>query len=133
MVTMNVSIPKKLSDQVEKILDEGRYSSRSELVRDALRNYITDADVMTNIDGKVLGVLSITYSLEGRNTTNAILRLQHAFADIILSTTHIHMDHTCMEAIIVKGTVDKVRQLVDKTKATRGILGVKLASYLQID
>ena len=91
MVTMNVSIPKKLSDQVEKILDEGRYSSRSELVRDALRNYITDADVMTNIEGKVLGVLSVTYSLEGRNTTNAILRLQHTFADIIISTTHIHM------------------------------------------
>ena len=133
MVTMNVSIPKKLSDQVEKILYDGQYSSRSELVRDALRNYITDADVMTNIEGKVLGVLSVTYSLEGRSTTNAILRLQHTFADIIISTTHIHMAHTCMEAIIVKGTVDKVRQLLDKTKATRGILGVKLASYIQVD
>ena len=133
MVTMNVSIPKKLSNQVEKILDEGQYSSRSELVRDALRNYITDADVMINIGGKVLGVLSITYSLEGRSTTNSILRLQHSFADIILSTTHIHMHHTCMEAIIVKGTVDRVRQLVDRTKATKGILGVKLASYLQVD
>lgn len=133
MVTMNVSIPKKLSNQVEKILGEGEYSSRSELIRDALRNYITDADVMTNIEGKVLGVLTVTYSLEGTRTTSAILRLQHTYADIILSTTHIHMDHTCMEAIIVKGTVDKVRKLLDKTKATRGILGVKLASYLQLD
>ncbi|MFQ6011693.1 MAG: CopG family ribbon-helix-helix protein [Nitrososphaerales archaeon] len=133
MVTMNVSIPKKLSNQVEKILDDGEYSSRSELVRDALRNYIYDADVMTNVTGKVLGVLTVTYSLEGRSTTSSILRLQHTFANIILSTTHIHMNHTCMEAIIVKGTVERVRQLLDKTKATRGILGVKLSSYLQLD
>ncbi len=133
MVTMNVSIPKKLSNQVEKILDGGEYSSRSELVRDALRNYIYDADVLTKVSGKVLGVMTVSYSLESRATTNSVLRLQHSFADIILSTTHIHMEHMCMEAIIVKGNVDKVRQLLEKTKATRGILGVKLASYLQVD
>lgn len=36
---INVSLPKKMKKEVDKMVDEGNYASRSELIREALRNW----------------------------------------------------------------------------------------------
>jgi len=42
MIPVQVRITKRLLDELDKILDKGIYSSRSEIIRDALRKHIND-------------------------------------------------------------------------------------------
>jgi len=40
MIPVQVRITKKLLEELDKILEQGIYSSRSEIIRDALRKHI---------------------------------------------------------------------------------------------
>lgn len=40
MTTINISLPEKLKDQAQKLVDSGFYASFSDMVRDALRRTI---------------------------------------------------------------------------------------------
>jgi metal-responsive CopG/Arc/MetJ family transcriptional regulator len=40
MIPVQVRITKRLLEELDKILDKGIYSSRSEIIRDALRKHI---------------------------------------------------------------------------------------------
>lgn len=39
-VTTTISLPKNLASEMEKQIDEGKYSSRSEFIRSAVRTYL---------------------------------------------------------------------------------------------
>lgn len=39
-VTTTISLPKKLAKEMEKQIDEGKYTSKSEFVRSAVRTYL---------------------------------------------------------------------------------------------
>jgi len=41
MVTVNISLPEKLRDQADKLVEQGHYVSFSDLVRDSLRQVIS--------------------------------------------------------------------------------------------
>jgi len=42
------------------------------------------------------------------------MNLQHNHHDLIISTTHAHLDHnTCLQVIVVKGVLKLVRSLAD--------------------
>jgi CopG family nickel-responsive transcriptional regulator len=48
--------------------------------------------------------------------------LQHAHHDLIICTTHAHLDHdTCLEVIILKGESRRVQQLADTLIGTKGV------------
>lgn len=39
-VTTTISLPKNLASEIEKQIDEGKYTSRSEFIRSAVRTYL---------------------------------------------------------------------------------------------
>ena len=39
-VTTTISLPKNLAGEVEKQIDEGKFTSRSEFIRSAIRTYL---------------------------------------------------------------------------------------------
>lgn len=39
-VTTTISLPKTLAEEMEKQIDEGKYTSRSEFIRSAVRTYL---------------------------------------------------------------------------------------------
>jgi CopG family nickel-responsive transcriptional regulator len=51
--------------------------------------------------------------------------MQHDFGDVIICTTHVHMSHDlCLECIIVKGDVERLKALETALKGVKGILSV---------
>jgi CopG family nickel-responsive transcriptional regulator len=55
--------------------------------------------------------------------------IQHANRGIIGAVQHIHLDDKhCLEALIVKGRGDDIRQLVDRLGALRGVKQAKLVT-----
>jgi CopG family nickel-responsive transcriptional regulator len=124
---IGVSLPKNLLDEFDRIIKNRGYSSRSEAIRDAIRGYIADYKWLESEKGDVIGVLVVVYDHHVRGVSDAIISLQHQFADIITSNMHVHLsEEQCLEIIVVKGNMEDIKKLVDRISATRGVLNHKM-------
>ena len=58
---IGVSLPENLLNKFDEIIQQRGYSSRSEGVRDAIRNYIVNFEWMSDVEGERVGVITIVY------------------------------------------------------------------------
>jgi len=129
---IGVSLPKNLLDEFDNIIKTRGYSSRSEAIRDAIRSYIVEYKWLEKEEGEIVGVLTVLYNHHFKGTSDAIISLQHDFGDIITTTLHVHLsDENCLEMIIVKGDMVKIKKLVDKITTIKGVSNVKLITALK--
>ena len=47
---INISLPKELSQEVEKIIKKGKYSTKSEFLRELIRERLTEEDLLKSIE-----------------------------------------------------------------------------------
>jgi len=124
---IGVSLPESLLNEFDLIIRTRGYSSRSEAIRDAIRNYISEYKWMEKENGEIIGVLTIIYDHDIRGVSDAVIDLQHEFSDIITSSMHIHLSKDmCLELVLVRGDMKKIKMLVDKTVSIKGVSNVKL-------
>ncbi len=109
------------------------YSSRSELIRDLIREKIVE-DKWENTDEEVVGVLSISYNHHQRKLAEKIIHTQHSRYVNILCSTHVHLDHhNCLETIIIRGTPSEIEKISMKLAGLRGVKFAKLTRASKID
>lgn len=125
LIRFGVSLEKELLDKFDKRLREKSYSSRSEGIRDLIREELVRKEWL---EGKeVTGSINLVYDHHKRQLLNYLMDIQHGFHDNILSTQHIHLDHNnCLEIIVVKGGPKDIEALYGKLKSAKG---VKHASF----
>ena len=129
---IGVSLPKNLLEEFDSIISKRGYSSRSEAIRDAIRNYILEYKWMEREEGEVVGVVNVLYNHNVRGINDAIIAVQHDFCEIITTTLHIHLNRDmCLEMILVRGDMKDIKQLVDRISSTRGVINVKLITALK--
>ncbi len=129
---IGVSLPKNLLDEFDRIISTRGYSSRSEAIRDAIRNYISEYKWLESEKGEVVGVMVIVYDHNVRGVSDVIIDLQHDFGEIVTSSTHIHLNKDqCLELVLVRGRMEEIKKLVDRLSATRGVLNVKLITAVK--
>ena len=59
MVTMNISVPKPMKDWVQAQIDDGKYATSSDYVRDLIRKDQQDKDKLTALQAAItLGIES---------------------------------------------------------------------------
>ena len=120
LVRFSISIDKELSDRFDKKIKRQRYENRSEAIRDLIRDsFVTDEWHEGTV---VAGGISLVYDHHKRELMSKIMDIQHNYHDIIISTQHVHLDHTgCLEIIVVKGIVKKIEELYNCLKSSKGI------------
>jgi len=127
MDRISISIPSKLLGEFDEIIDSRGYVSRSEAIRDSIRDYIIKHKWIHSLEGERAGTITIVYDHHATDLMEKVTSIQHDFGDIITATMHMHMDHdNCMEIIIIRGDAKKIRDLTDKLTAQKGIKQVKL-------
>ena len=116
-----VSIEPELLKKFDRIIKKRGYYSRSEAIRDIIRENILKVDT-SDPNSEAIGTLTMMYDHHEGTLTNKLLDMQHDHHNEILSTTHIHIDHhNCLEVLILKGKTGKIQKLADKSKALKGI------------
>ena len=126
---VSLTLPKDLLDELDGALKAQGYASRSEAVRDALRDFLASYRWRQELKGEQLGAVLVVYAHDVRGLTDALMDIQHANRGIIGAVQHLHMDDKhCLEALIVKGQADEIRQLVDRLGALRGVKQAKLVT-----
>ena len=120
LVRFSISIDKDLSDEFDRKIKKQGYANRSEAIRDLIRDsFVSDEWHGGTV---VAGGISIVYDHHKRELMSKIMDIQHDYHDIIISTQHVHLDHTgCLEIIVVKGVVNMIEELYNKLKSTKGI------------
>ena len=123
---MNISIPNELLVKVDVMIEDRGYASRSEFIRDALRSFLHELEWASNASGTVLGVVLTTYNTSRRGISDEITRLQHKEEEIIMTTLHSHMGESCMEIILTRGEVGRIKKLSEELRIIRGMESVKV-------
>jgi len=124
VVKFGVAIPFALAEELEKIMKLQGYTSRSQLVAEALRLYLTQVSSLLG-KGTVVGVIVVVYNHEVKGTEDRLTDIQHKYLDTIIAATHVHLTRElCMTAIAVRGDVKVVNELVKELRSVRGVLHV---------
>ncbi len=124
---IGVSFEPKLLNKFDILIKKKGYSNRSEAIRDLIRKEILESEIKEE-DGEVIGTLTIIYDHEIGNIANSLLRLQHHHHDEITFTTHIHVDEqTCLEIVVIRGLLSRVKNFSEHIKAIKGVKHGQLA------
>ncbi len=122
----SISIEKNLLDIFDEHIQTRQYNNRSEAIRDLIRKAFIKEEWEAEKD--VMGVMKLVYDHHRHQLQEKVTEVQHDYHDLIVSTTHVHMDHhNCLEVIIVKGKAKEVQELSDQLFALKGVRDGHLA------
>ena len=121
VIRFGVSLDADLLKKFDKLNKQVGYSSRSEAIRDLIRDRLVEKE-WKDEDKETVGILGLVYSHESRELTENLTRVQHQYVDVVVSSTHIHLDrHNCLEVIILKGKNKIIRRIADELISTRSV------------
>jgi CopG family transcriptional regulator, nickel-responsive regulator len=121
VVRFSVSLEGDLLEAFDRYCTEGKLATRSEAIRQLLREKLTTVAWMTDaVD--VAASLTLVYDHHHTRLTDRMLELQHAQADRVVATLHVHLDHDlCMEMIALRGPAADLQHLASELSGLKGI------------
>ena len=125
MSIISLSIPKTLLEKVDSYIKEQGYANRSEVARQALRSYISEAKKIDELKGKVAATITVIYRKDAN--TGQIAHAQHSYSNIVLTFLHTHIEEGyCIEIIVAKGDAQIMKSFISAMRANKQISEVKV-------
>ena len=122
----SVSVSADLLEKFDDYLARRGYVSRSEAIRDLIRNTLIEDSIEEDSNELVFGTITMIYDHEVRGITERITHIQHSYVGEIRSAVHVHIDsRNCLEVVIFHGKAKKLREIVDKLSGLKGVKNVK--------
>ncbi|HAX99354.1 MAG TPA: nickel-responsive transcriptional regulator NikR [Candidatus Atribacteria bacterium] len=124
-----VSMPEDLLKEFDRYIAQRNYRNRSEAIRDLIRDKLVEKEWIATGESKdVVGVITFVYDHHKRELVHALLDVQHKYSHQVLASQHIHLDHNhCLEATIVKGKTETIKDLAHKIKSKKGVMHCQLS------
>lgn len=123
-----VSMESVLLDQFDRLIHLKGYGSRSEAIRDLIRDYLVEEEWRTE-NGEAVGTVTLIYDHHVRDMADKLADLQHGFYENIVSVLHVHLDaHNCLEVLVVRGDKAAIQHIADLMSSTKGVKHCKLVS-----
>lgn len=121
IIRFSISLETDLSKKFDQWMKKNGYDNRSEAIRDLIRDKLVEEE-WKDENKEVVAVLSLVYDHESRELPEVLTSIQHEFYNLILSSTHVHLDkHNCLEAIILKGKAGQIKRVANKLLSQRRV------------
>jgi len=128
IVRYTVSMDQRLLEKFDSQIERKGYANRSEAIRDLIRDSLV-GEKWAKATEKVVATVTLVYNHHTADLRDRLADIQHHHTDIVLSTTHIHLDNdNCLEVVILRGKCKVVRSLAEKLIALKGIKHGKIVS-----
>jgi len=125
-VRFGISIDGQLLEQFDKLIEQKRYMTRSEAIRDLIRSTLIETK-SANDNSEMIGTVTLVYNHHVRDLSKKLTDHQHAHSNKIISALHVHLDaHNCLEVLVVRGLVSEVKQIADELIGVKGVRHGKL-------
>lgn len=126
MQRITLSVDDDLLATLDRHMKKRRYASRSEALRDILREVAAREALVerpgAEEGGFCIATLAYVYDHETRDLGRRLTQAQHRHHDLQVATLHVHLDHeSCLEVSVLRGPVKDVRAMADDTVSQRGV------------
>lgn len=124
---ISLTLPAEMTTRLDDIVDDWEYDSRSEAIRDALRDFFGAYEWESADDTVHHGTVVVVHDHHVDGIADQLQTIQHEMADLITSVQHIHLSHdTCMETLVVEGAGTAITELANRLRAIGGVNQVKV-------
>jgi len=126
MAIISLSIPDKLINQIDQTITEKGYASRSEIIRQALRLYLTEDLKIEDITEETTATATLIYKETADR--HRLLETQHIHSGLVTTFlhTHIHQGY-CLEVIILRGKGNLIKKFIDNLRKNEQIVQIKVS------
>ena len=127
VIRFGVSIDHDLLENYDRLIAERGYATRSEALRDLIREALIQQKIEMRTDAPALGSLTLVYDHHASNLLAEMSAIQHDYHELILSVMHIHISRDdCMEMLALRGVVAEIVELANRLLSLKGIKNGKL-------
>jgi metal-responsive CopG/Arc/MetJ family transcriptional regulator len=123
---ISVSLPESIATDMDKLVSDLGYPSRSEMVRDAVRALLKSKMDMDALEGTVEGVMIILYD---HRASQSVSEIRHTSGNLFRSFMHSDFnDHNstddsgkCCEVLLFSGRAKDVRRVHNTFRTTKHV------------
>lgn len=120
-IRFGVSLDSDLLEKFDALCEERCYQTRSEAIRDLIRNALVQKE-WENPGKEMVGTLTLVYDHHQSDLAQKITEIQHAALDVIVTSLHIHLDHhNCLEVLILRGPGESIKATAERLMSTKGV------------
>ncbi len=121
LTRFGISMSESLLQQFDKMINRKGYKNRSEAIRDLIRNELVEESWQSE-DEEVAGTITLVFDHHVKGLSSLLTELQHDYHQLILTTTHVHLDHNnCLEVLVVKGRAGDAKSVAEKLVSVKGV------------
>jgi CopG family nickel-responsive transcriptional regulator len=122
LTRISISLEDNLLSAFDGYLSSKGYSTRSEAIRDLIRERLI-REQGREAKGEQVAVLAMVYDHHCRELAARLIDKQHHHHTLVISSLHIHLgSRHCLEVAVLRGPVAEVKRLGDELIATKGVL-----------
>jgi len=124
---ITISIDDDLLETIDQLSERRGYTSRSEALRDIVREAVTREQAAADDDTPCIAALTYVFEHDTRDLARRLTETQHEHHDLSVASLHVHVDHhDCLEVAVLRGPVKAVRRFADGVVTQRGVRHGKL-------
>lgn len=118
---IGVSLETELLCAFDALIAGRGYPSRSEAIRDLIRQEISDEE-LANPKTQAVAAVFLVYTHHSTKLMAMLTDLQHSHLLQTISSMHIHLDeHNCLEVIVLRGQVGEINKTAENLISLKGV------------
>jgi CopG family nickel-responsive transcriptional regulator len=121
LTRIGVALDSDLLQRFDDSISRLGYTNRSEAFRDLIRDRLV-AEQTSKPNATVVGTITLIYDHHAHGVTEKLTELQHASHELVVSTSHAHLDHdSCLEVLMIHGKSGKVEEFAGRLIGLKGV------------
>jgi len=118
---IGVSLDKDLLAQFDGLIAGQGYQSRSEAIRDMVRQQLSQQR-LADPDTEAVAAVVLVYDHHATKLTEKLIALQHSHLLQAISSLHVHLDrHDCLEVVVLRGRVGEIHRVGEQILSMKGV------------
>jgi CopG family nickel-responsive transcriptional regulator len=118
---IGVSLEKELLSKFDKLIAKQGYQSRSEAIRDLVRQRLSNEQV-GNPKAEAVAAVILVYDHHSTKVMGKLTGLQHSHLLQTISAMHIHLnEHDCLEVVVLRGHVGEIKKMAENIISIKGV------------
>src|SRR5580704_988620 len=118
LTRISISLESALLDAFDRSTTAKGYATRSEAIRDLIRDRLIREEG-ERAEGEQVAVVTLVYDHHARELAARLIDKQHHHHNLVVSSMHIHLgERHCLEVSVLRGPADQVRHLGDELLST---------------
>ncbi len=118
---VGISLESELLEKFDALISAQGYTSRSEAVRDLIRDRLTQSR-LAEPHTEAIAAVFVVYDHHQAQLARKLIQLQHSHLLKTISSLHVHIaHHDCLEVILLRGRVSEITKLAERIVSLKGV------------